>query len=76
MAKVVEGVEDLPDSMTVLESRELENTSKDSQVDFQSTRDESKGEFEHVRLISTYSHSAEVDDESDHRYEYIEEISR
>ena len=75
MSKVVDGVEDR-DSMTVLESRELENASKDSQVDFQSRREESKRGFEHARLIPTYSHSDEEDDESDDCYEDIEEIKR
>ena len=75
MSKVVDGVEAL-DSMTVLASRELENASKDSQVDFQSRREESKRGFEHARLIPTYSHSDEEDDESDDCYEDIEEIKR
>ena len=75
MSKVVDGVEAL-DSMPVLESRELENASKDSQVDFQSRREESKRGFEHARLIPTYSHSDEEDDESDDCYEDIEEIRR
>ena len=70
MSKVVEGVEAL-DSMTVLESRE-----QDSQVDFQSRREESKRGFEHARLIPTYSHSDDEDDESDDCYEDIEEIRR
>ena len=70
MSKVVDGVEAL-DSMTVLESRE-----QDSQVDFQSRREESKRGFEHARLIPTYSHSDEEDDESDDCYEDIEEIRR
>ena len=74
MSKVVDGVEDR-DSMTVLESRELENASKDSQVDFQSTREESKRGLEHARLIPTY-YSDEEDNESDDCYEDIEEIRR
>ena len=75
MSKVVDGVEDR-DSMTVLASRELENASKYSQVDFQSRREESKRGFEHARLIPTYSHSDEEDEESDDCYEDIEEIRR
>ena len=75
MSKVVDGVEDR-DSMTVLESRELENASKDSQVDFQSRREEANRGFQHARLIPTYSHSDEEDDESDDCYEDIEEIRR
>ena len=71
---MVESVEALLDSTTVLESRESENASKDSQVDFQSEREESKRGFEHARLIPTYSHSDEEDDESDDCYEDIEEI--
>ena len=75
MSKVVDGVEAL-DSMTVLESRELENANKDSQIDYQSRREEFKRGFEHARLIPTYSHSDEEDDQSDDCYEDIEEIRR
>ena len=76
MSKVVEGVEALLNSMTVLESRELENASKDSQVDSkQSTREESKRGLEHARLIPTF-YSDEEDNESDDCYEDIEEIRR
>ena len=75
MSKVVDGVEDR-DSMTVLESGELENASKDSQIDFQSRREEANRGFQHARLIPTYSHSDEEDDESDDCYEDIEEIRR
>ena len=68
MSKVVEGDEALLDSIY----RELENASKDSQVDFQSTREETKGGFEHARLIPTNSHSDKEEDESDDGYEKIE----
>ena len=71
MSKVVEGDEALLDSIY----RELENASKDSQVDFQSTREESKRGLEHARLIPTY-YSDEEDNESDDCYEDIEEIRR
>ena len=75
---MVESVEALLDSTTVLESREFENASKDSQVDSkQSTREESKRGLEHARLIPTY-YSDEEDNESDEYYEDIdiEEIRR
>ena len=72
---MVESVEALLDSTTVLESRESENASKDSQVDFQSEREESKRGLEHARLIPTY-YSDEEDNESDDCYEDIEEIRR
>ena len=74
---MVESVEALLDSTTVLESRESENASKDSQVDFQSEREESKRGLEHARLIPTY-YSDEEDNESDEYYEDIdiEEIRR
>ena len=75
---MVESVEALLDSTTVLESREFENASKDSQVDSkQSTREESKRGLEHARLIPTF-YSDEEDNESDEYYEDIdiEEIRR
>ena len=75
---MVESVKALLDSTTVLESREFENASKDSQVDSkQSTREESKRGLEHARLIPTY-YSDEEDNESDEYYEDIdiEEIRR
>ena len=60
----MDGIEAL-DSMTAVDSKGFEDARKDS----------GRG-FQHARLIPTYSHSDEEDNEADDCYEDIEEIRR
>ena len=60
----MDGIE-AQDSMTALDSKGFEDARKDSVRGFQ-----------HARLIPTYSHSDEEDNEADDCYEDIEEIRR
>ena len=63
------------DSMTALDSKGFQCVKEDS-GGFQDTREDSSRGFQHARLIPTYSHSDEEDDEAEDCYEDIEEIRR
>ena len=63
------------DSMTALDSKGIQDAKEDS-GGFQDAREDSSRGFQHARLIPTYSHSDEEDDEAEDCYEDIEEIRR
>ena len=71
---MVDGIEAV-DSMTAVDSKGFQNTRTDS-GGFQNAREDSSRGFQHARLIPTYSHSDEEDNEADDCYEDIEEIRR
>ena len=63
------------DSMTALDSKRFQDAKEDFRG-FQDAREDSSRGFQHARLIPTYSHSDEEDDEAEDCYEDIEDIRR